>query len=73
MFQTLFNSAERLACSSPESSRYWLERYLIDLVLAAAASNILYDEFACSLVIYVVHYPIMLYTMEFKIVIMYEI
>ncbi|XP_057542392.1 protein POLLEN DEFECTIVE IN GUIDANCE 1 isoform X2 [Amaranthus tricolor] len=38
VFQTLFNSAERLACSSPESSRYWLERYLIDLVLAAVAS-----------------------------------
>lgn len=42
MFQTLFNSAEGLACSSPESSGYWLERYTIDLILAAAASNILH-------------------------------
>lgn len=38
VFQTLFHSAEELACSSPESSRYWLERYTIDLLLAAAAS-----------------------------------
>ncbi|KMT03760.1 hypothetical protein BVRB_8g189080 [Beta vulgaris subsp. vulgaris] len=38
VFQTLFNSAEGLACSSPELSRYWLERYIIDLLLAAAAS-----------------------------------
>ncbi|KNA11813.1 hypothetical protein SOVF_131650 [Spinacia oleracea] len=38
VFQTLFNSAEGLACSSPESSGYWLERYTIDLILAAAAS-----------------------------------
>ncbi|XP_021747266.1 protein POLLEN DEFECTIVE IN GUIDANCE 1-like [Chenopodium quinoa] len=38
VFQTLFNTAEGFACSSPELSRYWLERYTIDLLLAAAAS-----------------------------------
>lgn len=52
MFQTLFNSAEGLACSSPELSRYWLERYIIDLLLAAAASNILHIEFTFLLMDY---------------------
>ncbi|KAL2905870.1 Protein POLLEN DEFECTIVE IN GUIDANCE 1 [Bienertia sinuspersici] len=47
VFQTLFNSAKELSsCSSPESSRSWLEKYIIDLLLAAAALNILYVEFA---------------------------
>ncbi|XP_074280629.1 protein POLLEN DEFECTIVE IN GUIDANCE 1 [Silene latifolia] len=40
VFQTFFNSAEGLACCSPESSRYWIERYSIDLLLAAASSII---------------------------------
>lgn len=38
VFQTLFYSAEGLAISSPESSRYWIQRYIVDLLLAAAAS-----------------------------------
>ncbi|KAK9707037.1 hypothetical protein RND81_07G168900 [Saponaria officinalis] len=38
VFQTFFGSAEALACCPPESSRYWIERYTIDLLLAAASS-----------------------------------
>ncbi|KAL9237081.1 hypothetical protein vseg_011669 [Gypsophila vaccaria] len=38
VFQTFFCSAEGLAASSPESLRYWIERYTIDLLLAAASS-----------------------------------
>lgn len=38
VFETLFSSAEGLASCSPESSGYWIQRYTIDLVLAAVAS-----------------------------------
>uniref|UniRef100_A0A7C9AM40 Uncharacterized protein n=1 Tax=Opuntia streptacantha TaxID=393608 RepID=A0A7C9AM40_OPUST len=40
VFETLFSSAEGLASCSPESLRYWIQRYTIDLVLAAVASII---------------------------------
>lgn len=38
VFETLFSSADGLACCSPDSWRYWVQRYTTDLVLAAVAS-----------------------------------
>ncbi|KAF8389703.1 hypothetical protein HHK36_024222 [Tetracentron sinense] len=42
VLQTLFNSAEGLASSSPENIRYWLRRFISDQALAVVASNILF-------------------------------
>ncbi|GAB4828702.1 hypothetical protein Ancab_018367 [Ancistrocladus abbreviatus] len=40
VFETLFNSADGLVNCSHESLRYWVRRYIIDLMLAAASSII---------------------------------
>ncbi|CAK9149184.1 unnamed protein product [Ilex paraguariensis] len=45
VMQTLFNSAEGLADSSPENMRYWLWRFISDEALAMASSNILINVF----------------------------
>ncbi|KAK6921610.1 Tapt1 family [Dillenia turbinata] len=47
VLETLFNTAEGLATCSPESTRYWVWRFISDLALAVGASNILY--LLCSL------------------------
>ncbi|GMH15148.1 hypothetical protein Nepgr_016989 [Nepenthes gracilis] len=44
VLETLFYSADGLANCSHESFRYWVRRYIIDLMLAAASSNILQYE-----------------------------
>lgn len=42
VLQTLFSSAEGLANSSEENVGFWLWRFLADLAVATASSNILY-------------------------------
>ncbi|KAF4368480.1 hypothetical protein F8388_018604 [Cannabis sativa] len=41
VLQTLFNSADGLAISPPDNITFWIWRYMCDLTLAVAASNIL--------------------------------
>ncbi|KAI4336236.1 hypothetical protein L6164_014785 [Bauhinia variegata] len=44
VLQTLFHSAEGLANSPPETMKFWIWRFVSDLALAVAASNILFPQ-----------------------------
>ncbi|KAM7270515.1 hypothetical protein ACFE04_029729 [Oxalis oulophora] len=49
VLETLFNSADELANCSPESIRFWILRFIFDLALAMASSNILLLVMAITL------------------------
>lgn len=49
VLQTLFSTAEGLASCSPENMTFWLWRFISDQSLAVAASNILQQQSALSL------------------------